>query len=167
MHINEHDRKLRMLSDSYFTDVAMTILRRLEEESYSTSRVPRRECLDCLVSLEPEDVLDFVFDKLFDPLSEDGNTSRESEKLENESLEFFESAEKTEDLLYKLNEKAVCRLFTYYILSGFEKMQLTQFEQVMLDSLPDGVTWNFDYVTDCVITIEAPLKTRDLAAYVK
>ena len=156
MFVHEQTKKLRLLSDSYFTDVAMTILRRLEEESWDSSRVPRQECLECLTSLEPEDVLQFVFDKLFDPVLKSNSTLEDSQ--ENDQID---------GCLYKLNERSVCRLFTYYILSGFEKMQLSQFEQVMTESLPDGVTWNFDYVKDCVITIEAPLKTRDLAAYVK
>ena len=145
MNVERANLELKLLDDAYYSHVAMMILRRLEEESYNVGKVPKDDCLDCLKTLEPSDVLEFVFEKLFIK-NNDENVSGE---------------------LYKLNDKNVCRLFAYYLLSGFDKMCLEQFEQVILESLPDGVDWNYDYVNDCLITLEAPQKNREVVTFVK
>ena len=164
MHVDDDCLELKLLDDSYFAYVAMMILRRLEEESYEVGKVPKDECIECLQTLEPLDVLQFVFGKLFgqsesaSDLSEDAQTEKVSESrtgCDNNSN------------CYRLNEKSVCRLFAYYLLSQFDKMSSEQFEQIVRESLPEGVTWNYEHVNDCLITLEAPQKNREIVTYVK
>merc|ERR1712062_830754 len=104
---------------------------------------------------EPRDILDFVFDKLFHVSEAMESVSLSSVPVEND------------DKLYTLNDRSVCRLVAFYLLSHFDKMSTEQFEQVVTESLPEGVTWSYEHVEDCLITIEAPQKNREIVTYVK
>lgn len=135
----------RLLDFDYEMKLLNHITQLMDAESWSFSRVPLKVCLEELRSLEPEEMI--------------------AHCLECYGRRFSEE----EEVLFALDEDKICRATAQMLLQNAVKFNLSEFQDVWQQSVPEGMTTRLDQLKGLALVDKTSrpetiflLKTEDL-----
>ncbi|XP_075684089.1 sister chromatid cohesion protein DCC1 isoform X2 [Rhinoderma darwinii] len=134
----------RLLDFDYEMKLLNHITQLMDSESWSFSRVPLTVCLEELRSLEPEQMIEHC-------------------------LECFGKRFSEEEASFALDEDKICRTTAQMLLQNAVKFNLSEFQEVWQQSVPEGMTSRLDQLKGLALVDRTSrpetiflLKTEDL-----
>ncbi|XP_063780522.1 sister chromatid cohesion protein DCC1 [Pseudophryne corroboree] len=135
----------RLLDFDYEMKLLNHISQLMDSESWSFSRVPLKVCLDELRPLEPEEMIQHCLDCYGKKFTED------------------------DEVLYALDEDKICSATAQMLLQNAVKFNLSEFQEVWQQSVPEGMTARLDQLKGLALVDRTSrpetiflLKTEDL-----
>lgn len=135
----------RLLDIDYEMKLLNHITQLMDSESWSFSRVPLRVCLEELRSLEPEEMIAHCLECFGRRFSEKG------------------------EVFFALDEDKICRATAQMLLQNAVKFNLSEFQEVWQQSVPEGMTTRLDQLKGLALVDKTSrpetiflLKTEDL-----
>ncbi|KAM3929146.1 sister chromatid cohesion protein DCC1 [Leptodactylus fuscus] len=135
----------RLLDFDYEMKLLNHITQLMDSESWSFSRVPLRVCLEELRPLEPEEMIEHCLECFGKRFSEEGET------------------------FFALDEDKICRATAQMLLQNAVKFNLSEFQEVWQQSVPEGMTTRLDQLRGLALVDRTSrpetiflLKTEDL-----
>ncbi|CAN2387169.1 maintenance of sister chromatid cohesion [Pristimantis euphronides] len=134
----------RLLEFDYEMKLLNHITQLMDSESWSFSRVPLKVCLEELRSLEPEQMIEHC-------------------------LECFGRRVSAEEVFFALDEDKICRATAQMLLQNAVKFNLSEFQEVWQQSVPESMTTRLDQLQGLALVDRTSrpetiflLKTEDL-----
>ncbi|KAM4029290.1 sister chromatid cohesion protein DCC1 isoform 1-T2 [Anomaloglossus baeobatrachus] len=135
----------RLLDFDYEMKLLNHVTQLMDSESWSFSRVPLKVCLEELRPLEPEEMIEHCLECFGKSFSED------------------------EETLFALDEDKICRATAQMLLQNAVKFNLSEFQEVWQQSVPEGMTTRVDQLKGLALVDRTSrpetiflLKTEDL-----
>ncbi|XP_073532894.1 sister chromatid cohesion protein DCC1 [Phyllobates terribilis] len=135
----------RLLDFDYEMKLLSHITQLMDSESWSFSRVPLKVCLEELRILEPEEMIEHCLECFGRRFSED------------------------EEAFFALDEDQICRATAQMLLQNAVKFNLSEFQAVWQQSVPEGMTARLDQLRGLALVDRTSrpetiflLKTEDL-----
>ncbi|XP_056378636.1 sister chromatid cohesion protein DCC1 isoform X2 [Hyla sarda] len=136
----------RLLDFDYEMKLLNDITQLMDSESWSFSRVPLKVCLEELRILHPKEMIEHCLECFGKKFSEEG------------------------EVLFALEEDKICRVTAQMILQNAVKFNLSEFQEVWQQSVPEGMTTRLDQLKGLALVDRTSrpetiflLKTEDLS----
>ncbi|XP_030360694.1 sister chromatid cohesion protein DCC1 isoform X2 [Strigops habroptila] len=110
----------RILEFDYEMKLLNHVIQLIDSESWSLSKVPLRTCLEELGSLEPTEMIEHI--------------------LLSYGRKYFDDGE----VYFEMHEDKICRAIAQMLLRNAVKFNLSEFQEVWQQSVPEGMTAKLD-----------------------
>ncbi|NXF88145.1 DCC1 protein, partial [Eubucco bourcierii] len=135
----------RILEFDYEIKLLNHVTQLIDSESWSLSKVPLRTCLEELGSLEPKEMIEHILLSYGRKYIDDG------------------------EVYFEMQEDKICRAIAQMLLQNAVKFNLSEFQEVWQQSVPEGMTTRLDQLKGLALVDESSrpatiflLKVEDL-----